>query len=137
MPTRYAVGIFWRDIFAATMRRLRQLFATARNFRRNLARAEISFLRLSRPCQARVRLRLESCCRYSSRGGYGNDPSTTPQRTFHLWHWPRRETRRLAGDRTRAFAPGIYRVRPGQIRDVGPDASGSRSIAKPHADHAN
>ena len=76
----------FRQVDVAYMRKLRQLFAAARDVRRDSARAKISVLRLSNPLQARIWIWVGPRCRCAPRRRYGSDQATRSRPAVHLRH---------------------------------------------------
>ena len=64
------VALLWRGLCGGQLRRLRQLPAAARHFRRHPGRPQIPLLRLSRCAEKRLWRRLEPYCRSPDRRGH-------------------------------------------------------------------
>src|SRR6266496_4617877 len=114
---------------------MRQLPYPTRDIRWYDSGSEVSFLRTSYPREKRIRIWIESHRRSFAWRRHRGHPATKPQRIVHLRNWPRIETRCLAGDRTRAAAPGTHRKRAWEVCNLKFDTGWSRSLAPPYTDH--
>src|SRR6266487_4886071 len=116
---------------------MRQLPHSARDVRWHNSGAEISLLRPSHSREKRPRIWVESYRRCFAWRRHGGHPATKPQRVVHLRHWPRIETRCLAGDRTRAAAAGAHRMRAWKVRNLKSHDGWPRRLAPSYTDHAH
>src|SRR6266480_1337732 len=135
LPARDFASIFWRRIYKAIVRGMRQLPHPTRDVRWYDSGSEVSLLRTSYPREKRIRIWVESYHRCFAWRRHGGRPATKPQRIVHLRHWPRIETRCLAGDRTRAAAFGTHRKRAWEICNFKSHARWPRRFAPAYTDH--